>query len=61
MEPLIALIVVLAIIFLLWVLPVWVVATNNNLHRYEKLAYVVGIVLLSPIVFIIYLFLAPSR
>jgi hypothetical protein len=59
--PLVALILVIAAAFFLYILPIIIIATNKKLSQLEALAWCAGVVFFGWLAFIIYLFLAPSR
>lgn len=49
------------VIFAIWVLPVWIIATSDKTTGYEKIAWLLAMFCLSWFAWIFYFFLAPIK
>ena len=49
------------VVFALWLLPIWIIATSEKTTGFEKIAWILAIVCLSWFAWVFYFFLAPIK
>ncbi len=49
------------LVFAVWVLPIWIIATSDKTTGFEKIAWLLAMVCLSWFAWVFYFFLAPLK
>lgn len=49
------------VVFAIWILPIWIIATSEKTTGFEKIAWILAILCLSWFAWVFYFFLAPLK
>jgi len=48
-------------VFVIWLLPIWIIATSDKTTGFEKIAWIIAMLALSWFAWVFYFFLAPLK